>query len=124
MAFSGSALGKVNVVICDDSITNVLVMNEMLKTIDMNLSITSITDPRKVMAELEFDVMLVILDLEMPYLSGYQILEQIRARYNSEELPVIVVSGLSDQKSHIKALKGEQMILFVNLLTNMSLNFV
>ena len=52
MAFSGSALGKVNVVICDDSITNVLVMNEMLKTIDMNLSITSITDPRKVMAEL------------------------------------------------------------------------
>lgn len=106
MAFSGGALGKVNVVICDDSITNVLVMNEMLKTIDMNLSITSITDPRKVMAELEFDVMLVILDLEMPHLSGYQVLELIRARYSSEELPVIVVSGLSDQKSHIKALKG------------------
>ncbi|MEC4724451.1 response regulator [Shewanella sp. D64] len=50
--------------------------------------------------------MLVILDLEMPYLSGYQVLDLIRTDYSSEALPVIVVSGLSDQKSHIKALKG------------------
>ena len=106
MGSHSSVLSKVNVVICDDSITNVLVMNEMLKTIDMDLNIISLSDPRKVMAELEFDVMLVILDLEMPYLTGYQVLEQIREIYDSEELPVIVVSGLSDQKSHIKALKG------------------
>ena len=106
MSSHGCVLGKINVVICDDSITNVLVMNEMLKTIDMDLNIISLTDPRKVMAELECDVMLVILDLEMPYLSGYQVLEQIRESYSSDELPVIVVSGLSDQKSHVKALKG------------------
>ncbi|MEC4724452.1 hypothetical protein HWQ46_02685 [Shewanella sp. D64] len=56
MSVNAGELGKVTVLICDDSVTNVLVMNEILKTIDMDLSITSVTDPRKVMAELECNV--------------------------------------------------------------------
>ncbi|ABV38519.1 response regulator receiver modulated metal dependent phosphohydrolase [Shewanella sediminis HAW-EB3] len=96
----------INVVICDDSVTNVLIIAEILKSIDMELNVTKITDPRKVMNELDSQVTLLILDLEMPYFTGYEILEKIRTLYSPEKLPVIVVSGLSDQKSQIKALKS------------------
>jgi len=80
-------------------------MTAILESIEKNMEIIALTDPREVMAAIQDDIILVVLDLEMPYLSGFEVLVKIREQFSREQLPVIVVSGLSDKKSHIRALK-------------------
>ncbi len=44
---------------------------------------------------------LVLLDLKMPRMSGFEILERIRRRRDWQDLPVLILSG-SDQEKDIK----------------------
>jgi DNA-binding response OmpR family regulator len=46
----------------------------------------------------------VILDLNMPVMDGFQTLEKIRQMYPMEKLPVLLVSGQDDAEARLKAL--------------------
>ena len=48
---------------------------------------------------------LVLLDLLMPVLDGYQVLKEIRANRSTNNLPVIVLTGVSDVESEQAAVK-------------------
>ena len=48
---------------------------------------------------------LVLLDLLMPVLDGYQVLREIRANTSTNNLPVIVLTGVSDVESEQAAVK-------------------
>ncbi len=48
---------------------------------------------------------LVLLDLLMPVLDGYQVLKEIRANTSTNNLPVIVLTGVSDVESEQAAVK-------------------
>ena len=48
---------------------------------------------------------LVLLDLLMPVLDGYQVLREIRANTSTINLPVIVLTGVSDVESEQAAVK-------------------
>ncbi len=48
---------------------------------------------------------LVLLDLLMPVLDGYQVLREIRANTSTNNLPVIVLTGVSDVESEQAAIK-------------------
>lgn len=53
-----------------------------------------VTDPRLVVAKLEqHNISLLFLDIEMPYLSGLDVIANIRNRYTSDQLPIIIISG-------------------------------
>jgi len=52
--------------------------------------------------EQEFDV--VLLDIEMPEMSGLEVLQQIRQRYSQIELPVVMVTSRSDSDDIVRAL--------------------
>jgi len=49
---------------------------------------------------------LVLTDLNMPEISGIQLTEEIRKKYSSEELPVIMVTTQSDTQDHDAAAKA------------------
>jgi PleD family two-component response regulator len=52
----------------------------------------------------DFD--LVLLDLSMPEMTGYEVLQKIREQPEYREIPIIVISSTSDKASVVKALKN------------------
>ncbi|MCK5121932.1 MAG: response regulator [Methylococcales bacterium] len=92
------------VLICDDSITNVMILSNLLET-ELNVTARAVTDPRKVIIELqqqEFD--LLLLDIEMPHLNGFQVMDQVRKIYCADGLPVIILTENMNSYTCNKAL--------------------
>jgi CheY-like chemotaxis protein len=52
--------------------------------------------------QLRFDV--VLLDVEMPSMSGYEVLQRIRLKWSAGELPVIMVTGRDCRADIVEAL--------------------
>ncbi|MGC9384139.1 MAG: PP2C family protein-serine/threonine phosphatase [Kosmotogaceae bacterium] len=48
---------------------------------------------------------LVLLDLILPYVNGLQVLKELKNSSDTRELPVVVLTGSSDNKNRIKALQ-------------------
>jgi DNA-binding response OmpR family regulator len=48
---------------------------------------------------------LVLLDVTMPEMSGYEVLDEIRKKYTAEELPVIMVTSLSRTSDAVEAIE-------------------
>jgi DNA-binding response OmpR family regulator len=55
-------------------------------------------------AEAPFD--LVMLDIEMPGLNGFDVLLQLRKRYSQASLPVIMATANHDSETVVRALKA------------------
>jgi len=43
---------------------------------------------------------LILLDLDLPYLSGFEVLEALRSDPASQRIPVIVVTGRAEEEAH------------------------
>ncbi|MCU0499575.1 MAG: response regulator [Anaerolineae bacterium] len=79
-------------VIIDDNLKNVNVLTRLLT--QEGLSVISISDPLK-FDEIEGQLTqssVVFVDLHMPYVNGYQILEKIKRTPNLKQLPVVAYS--------------------------------
>lgn len=48
---------------------------------------------------------LILLDVEMPELDGYQVLEQLRADFHLRDIPVVVTSALDEIESVVKCIE-------------------
>jgi DNA-binding response OmpR family regulator len=71
---------------------------------------------------LEYSADLILLDLDLPYLSGFDVLEALRSDPASQKIPVIILTGRGDEETYIrchkigidgfltKPLKKEQLI--------------
>lgn len=93
-----------NILICDDSITNALILTKLVEE-EVNASVVTLTDPRKISPTLiEQSIDLMVLDLEMPYLNGFEIMQTVRKDYDQDQLPIIVITGLEGTKTRDKAL--------------------
>ena len=57
----------------------------------------------ELVAQQRFD--LVLLDVVMPDLDGFEVLRRIRSRHSAVDLPVIMVTGKSDGQDIVKALE-------------------
>jgi len=47
----------------------------------------------------------VISDIEMPIMDGEKFVKEIRKKYSLNELPVVIISSISDKEKLIKLLK-------------------
>lgn len=101
------------ILICDDSVTNVMILSKLCESEGFTDTVT-VTDPRKVMPLLdasEFD--LLLLDIEMPHLNGFEVMTQVRNRYKLRELPILVLTGKQGTEVRNRAL-AEGASDFVN----------
>jgi len=93
------------ILVVDDIEANVVLLENLLRQQGYR-HVESTTDSRQVAAlhaEKEFD--LILLDLQMPYLDGFGVMEAIAATAKGDFLPVIVVTAFSDQQNRLRALK-------------------
>jgi putative two-component system response regulator len=87
--------------IVEDDGDNLRLLERMIRNLGYG-EITTTTDPQEAIPLFEqVTPDIVLLDLHMPLLDGFQILEQIRARTPDVYLPVLVLTG--DLSSEVKS---------------------
>ncbi len=92
-----AALRKGNVLLVDDSISVRKYVGQMLEK--AGFDVTTAIDGTEALARLgerEFAVM--VTDLEMPRLNGYELLEDVRRRPATRELPIVILTTRSGVK--------------------------
>ena len=95
---------KASILIVDDQAANVTLLEKVLRGAGY-VSIASTTDPRAV-CELhrQHRFSLILLDLQMPGLDGFQVMEGLKAIETDSYLPVLVITAQPDHK--LRALKA------------------
>jgi putative two-component system response regulator len=92
------------ILIIDDEPMNVMVLEETLNQGGYN-SIKSITDPRQALQEFQtYKPDVILLDLNMPHLDGYQVMEQIKKEDPDQLTPIMVLTAQADQSSLINSM--------------------
>ncbi len=88
----GSHEGK-KVIVADDNHSNLRILIEALKTEDYHIiAVDNGADVLQLVQE-HYDIDLLLLDMMMPGLSGYEVCQQIREKYSVTELPVIMLTA-------------------------------
>jgi adenylate cyclase len=86
------------ILIVDDQPVNVLLLKQMLSNAGY-VSITSTTDPRQVRAlHLKNRYDLILLDLQMPGMDGFQVMEELKEIEPDGYIPVLVITAQPDHK--------------------------
>jgi PAS domain S-box-containing protein len=91
---------KVNILLVDDRADKLLALEAVLEDLDQNLvKVNSGKDALRELLHKEFAV--ILLDVAMPCMDGFETAALIRKRINSEHTPIIFVTSLSDSENHI-----------------------
>lgn len=124
----GIDASQVKILIVDDIPLNVLLIDKMLSKFKFHiLKANSGADALKIIGEEKPHVLL--LDLMMPGIDGYQVIEQVRTRLSSQELPIVVLSALNsnDDVSRAMSLGADEFItkpVMMERLHNCVINIV
>ncbi|WNC70656.1 EAL domain-containing protein [Thalassotalea psychrophila] len=93
---------KAKVLICDDDPTYLILMRDTLEAQGFEVIEAADGDT----ALIKFFTMqpdAILLDVEMPGLSGYEVCQQIRAHKSGKDVPILMVTGADDYKSILKS---------------------
>ena len=91
---------KTNILLVDDRAENLLVMQSILANADHNLvCVSSGREALKFL--LADDVALILLDVQMPGLNGFELAELIREREKTQNTPIIFISATSVDEQYV-----------------------
>jgi len=103
---NATPFAKMKVLAIDDEPANVALLEAMLLEGGYT-RVKTITDSRLAMETcVTFDPDIVLLDLMMPHVDGFTILESIRAAAAETFLPVIVLTADSNEATKLRALRA------------------
>ncbi len=92
------------ILVVDDSTTNVVLLEAILD--EKGYRIETALNAKEAYAIIERESPdLILLDLLMPKISGFDFLEEIRKNEKTKNTPVIVVSALTDEENVERILK-------------------
>ena len=96
---------EARILIVDDHPANALLLQRVLEAEGYNFVDTT-TDPRTVVGLHEInDYDLILLDLRMPYLDGFEVMRLLMATIVDDFLPVLVITAQTDEETRLKALR-------------------
>ncbi|WP_229750959.1 diguanylate cyclase domain-containing protein [Undibacterium terreum] len=89
---------RAHILVVDDSRDNVEVLSMLLNAMGY-MNVDGTTDPAAVCSlHLQNDYDLILLDMQMPGISGFQVMEEIKSHCTEDYLPVLAITGNSDLK--------------------------
>jgi diguanylate cyclase (GGDEF)-like protein/PAS domain S-box-containing protein len=95
---SQTDIRRARILVVDDEPVNVQLLEFLLKTSGYE-QVQSTVDPRQVAAlHLQYRFDLIILDLQMPHMDGFQVMEALKPMERESWLPVLVVTAEPDKK--------------------------
>ena len=97
---------KMKILVIDDEPANVALLEDMLFEGGYT-RVKTVTDSRLAMETCEtFEPDLVLLDLMMPHVDGFTILESMRATARESFFPVIVLTADANESTKLRALRA------------------
>jgi putative two-component system response regulator len=97
---------EAKILIVDDSEANVWLLQEVLKTAGYT-QVEGISDSREaVQFYKKFKPDLLILDINMPFLDGFQVMEELKRSENEAYLPILVLTSDHESSTRQKALNA------------------
>jgi len=101
----GEDLSKANILVVDDEEVNVLLISRILERAGY-ASVASTTDPSRVRAlHDEFKPDVIILDLMMPHMDGFEVMEELSKHIpQGTYLPILVLTADSTPEARQRAL--------------------
>ncbi len=94
------------ILIVDDNQVNVTLLTAILEG-EGYTDLVGVTDPREVKdvyGENNFDI--ILLDLQMPHLSGFQVMEHLSDMVDEDYLPILVLTAQTDAETKHRALRS------------------
>ncbi|HEY2385280.1 MAG TPA: ATP-binding protein [Terriglobia bacterium] len=91
---------KINILLVDDRRENLLALEGILKNLDENL-VQATSGAQALKYLLRNDVAVILLDVEMPDMDGFQTATLIREREKSRHTPIIFLTAISKSDVHV-----------------------
>ena len=92
------------ILIVDDNVQNIQILGRILSENGYELVIaTGGEEAIKILKRIPVD--LILLDINMPGLNGYETFEKIREIDKTKDIPIIFISALAEQEEKIKGLQ-------------------
>ena len=96
---------KARILIVDDNQLNIDLLEQTVAAAGYS-SIISLTDSRKVKdLYMAYQPDLLLLDINMPHLNGYQVIQQLKEVEKESYLPILVVTAQQDEETRLRSLK-------------------
>src|SRR2546423_2247020 len=109
---NAALFSKMKIVVIDDEPANVALLEAMLAEGGYT-RVKTVTDSRLAMETcITFEPDLVLLDLMMPHVDGFTILESLRAAAGESFLPVVVLTADANETTKLLALRPGAADLF------------
>ena len=89
-------MDKYKVLIVDDIPENIQILGEMIKDFDLDVKIAEGGEEAINIID-SFTPDIILLDLMMPHVNGWDVIDHVREKYNKNEMVIIVVSLLSNK---------------------------
>ncbi|WP_254070758.1 response regulator [Pedobacter sp. L105] len=84
----------INILLVDDSTDNLMVLESALEK--DNIKIYTTSDPKNVMDIcMNSDISIALIDIKMPYMSGFELLDLIKSNSLTDNIMVILMTGYS-----------------------------
>lgn len=97
---AGESEPRVNILMVDDTPENLVALEAVLSDLGQNI-VKARSGEEALRLLLKQDFAVILLDVNMPGLSGFETAEMIRQRKSSEHTPIIFVSAISTSDTHL-----------------------
>ena len=97
---------KRKLLVIDDELTNRKVLEGLLRLMGHEAVLAASGPEGLEIIKKDKDIALVLLDIMMPLMDGYEVAVKIREEFSPTELPVIMVTALSSKSDRIKAVEA------------------
>jgi signal transduction histidine kinase len=91
---------KFNILIVDDKPENLLTLESILESPELNI-VKSTSGNEALALTWEHDFSLVLMDVQMPDMDGFETAEIMRSREKTKSIPIIFVTAINKERSHI-----------------------
>ncbi len=96
---------RYNILIVDDEPVNLQVLTNHLSLQNYSVNAVSSGDEALALFESAKDFDIVLLDIMMPVMTGYELCRRIRERYQANELPVVMITAKNQVEDLVTAFK-------------------
>ncbi|MCR5793150.1 MAG: response regulator [Lachnospiraceae bacterium] len=95
---------KANILIVDDITSNLVILTEMIKS--AGHVARPVTSAKQALAAIEVQMPnLILLDISMPDMDGYEFCELLKKDVKTRDIPIIFISAMNSKEDKIKGFK-------------------
>ncbi|GBC60841.1 hybrid sensor histidine kinase/response regulato r [Desulfonema ishimotonii] len=91
---------KTDILIVDDCRENLTALEALLESPDLNI-VRAVSGNEALGLTLDHDFALILLDVQMPEMDGFETAELLRAREKTRHIPIIFVTAISKESRHV-----------------------